>query len=396
MASEDDVALNGGEQTPAPVTPASTEPAPHETAKQTVRRACEQAQARAAEKDEARAPRAPSAPTIEEPTEGSDPGKPTLDRTAYPDGIRTRDQQGRFVRGEGQEPAAQARAAGDEAPEPEQPPSDAPLALRPPPGWSAAARAQFANLPPEVREAVAKREADVASGFQALQHYKGLETYTPIIEGSGINHAEFTKRAVEWEQSLKTNPVGTLLHVAKLGNIDIVRVAQMVQQQAAQQGYQPSPPATAREAVHQGYQQVQAQPDIEALINHKLAEREAHESVNDFLADPDNIHAEAVADDMALLITNGRADDLKQAYDMACWAHPEIRALLIREASAKPASVSETDRARRTASEARAAAKATVGAPSGPRPEKKDDRPPNAPVRYDVRRAYQEVLDRQS
>jgi hypothetical protein len=391
MASEDDAALNGGEQTPAPVSPAPTEPAPPETAKQTVRKAYEQAQAKAAERDEAR--HTPGEKTGSEPrppAEGEEPrrhpqmadGKGNI----VPD--LTRDEQGRFIKREGQEPAP-AQTPVQEAPEPEQQPSGAPLALRPPPGWSAAARAQFAMLPPEVREAVAKREADVASGFQALQHYKGLESYTPMIEGSGINHAEFTKRAVEWEQSLKTNPVGTVLHVAKLGNVDIIRLAQMIHQQGGQQAQNPMPQ-------QQYQQQPQQQPDYKALIHQELAERDAHSSVDEFLSDPENIHAEAVADDMALLITNKRADTLKQAYDMACWAQPEIRALLIREASATPGSVSETDRARRTASEARAAAKATVGAPSGPRPEPKDSRPPNAPVRYDVRRAYQQVLDRQT
>lgn len=397
MAIEnDDAALNGGEQTPAPVTPAipaaPAEPAPHETARQTVRRAFEQAQTKAAERDEQnRAPRAePQMEAVKEPAEGTNEGKPLTDRT--------RDQQGRFVKGEGQEQAPVEKAA-QESPEGAEPVKDEPttgVALRIPPGWSAAARAQYANLPPEVKEAVAKREGEVASGFQALQKYKGLETYTPMIEGSGISHAEFTKRAVEWEQSLKTNPVGTVLHVAKLASVDIVELARQIMQQGGPQAMPPHLRQSAQQVVQQAAAQPQAQPDFRALIHQELAERDAHSSVEDFLSDPKNIHAEAVADDMALLISNKRADNLEQAYEMACWAHPEIRALLIRQASATPAAVSETERARRTASEARAAAKATVGAPSGPRPEKKDDRPSNAPVRYDVRRAYQEVLDRQS
>src|SRR6202046_4136560 len=133
MADIDDVAgLPGGEQTPAPVTPAPSEPAPHETAKQTVRKAFEQAQAKAAEKDEqARAPRAPS---VSEPAaEGTNEGKPGVDRTTYPEGVRPRDPQGRFAKGEGQEPAPAATPA-TEAPEPVEQPTG-PLTLRPPPGW---------------------------------------------------------------------------------------------------------------------------------------------------------------------------------------------------------------------------------------------------------------------
>ena len=386
MASEDDAALEGGEQTPAPApTPAISE-APPTNVRGTVRQAYEQAQAKAVERDERERPRSPQEGTTEGTEPLSDPSKPSIDRS--------RDPHGRFVRGEGQEQPQVEKPVQDAL---EQPPSNAPLSLRPPPGWSAAARAQFGVLPTEVKEAVAKREADVATGMQVLQHYKGLETYTPAIEASGISHAEFTKRAVEWEQSLRTNPIGTLLHVARLGNVDIVRLAQQIQQQSGQQPQQQRSPV--QQAVTQAFQQAnqqapQPQQDFRAIIRQEFAEREAHGAVDDFLSDPKNIHAEAVADDMALLITNGRAEDLQQAYDMACNMHPEIRALLIRQAGANPGSVSETDRARRTASEARAAAKATIGAPSGPRSDQKDDRPPNAPVRYDVRKAYEQVRAR--
>jgi hypothetical protein len=403
MDIEDNVALPGGEQTHAPATPAApAEPAPHETARQTVRQAYEQRKAEAAEREEQkRAPRAAPQTEAPEAAEGTNEGKPLTDRT------RQRDAQGRFV--EDPELQAQVRVGYNEiqekgiqgveaeralnaAKEAEAAKEEPSVALRPPPGWSAAARAQFGLLPPEVKEAVAKREADVAAGMQVLQKYRGLETYTPIIEGSGINHAEFTKRAVEWEQSLRTNPIGTLLHVAKLGNVDIVRLAQQIMQQGGQSQPQMQPQYLPQQQIA-GQQAPQPQ-DFRALIHQELAERDAHSYVDDFLSDPKNIHAEAVADDMALLITNGRADNLEQAYEMACWAHPEIRALLIRQASAPPGAVSETERARRKASEAKAAAKATVGAPSGPRPEQRDTRPPNATVRYDVRRAFEQVRDR--
>ena len=124
MAIENDLAPQGGEQTSTPVTPAvPAEPTPHETARQTVRRAFEEAKARAAERDEGR--RTSGEKTGSEPrapAEGEDPGKPSLDRT------RQRDAQGRFVedpelhaqvraeykriRGEGQEPAPGEKPAG--------------------------------------------------------------------------------------------------------------------------------------------------------------------------------------------------------------------------------------------------------------------------------------------
>jgi len=391
MDLEENVAIEGGEETLAPVTAPAEEAAAPATARDAVRLAFEQAKVKAADQEEERADRAARiASKGDAPApEGEDTGKPTLDRT--------RDPKGKFVKTGATETPAVENAA-HEAPETHQEEAPAAVAgpLKPPPGWSAAARIQFEKLPPEVREAVAKRESEVAAGFQAkeavIQKYKGLETYTPMIEGSGLSHAEFTKRAVEWEQSLKTNPIGTLLHVAKLGNVDIVRLAQQIVQQRGGQPQAQTAPAQQQAAP-------QPQPDIASIVEAKLAEREravaerqAHGTVDQFLSDPKNIHAEAVADDMAFYISTKRADTLEQAYEMACYAHPEIRALLIRQAGANPGAVSETERARRRASEAKAAAKTTVGAPSGLPPNVKKDAHP-ATIRDAVRMAYEKARE---
>ena len=78
MELDNDAALNGGEQTPAPVTPA-----PIADRRDAVRRAFEQAKAKISEQDEARAPRAVR--TDESADEGGqDPGKPATDRTRDP------------------------------------------------------------------------------------------------------------------------------------------------------------------------------------------------------------------------------------------------------------------------------------------------------------------------
>jgi hypothetical protein len=396
MDLEDNVAIEGDDQTSAPVTAPAEEAAAPATARDAVRLAFEQAKVKASDQEEERADRAArSASKGEAPgaNEGEDTGKPTLDRT--------RDPRGKFVKAGATETPSIENAALEAAEAHETPKEEVPSAvagpLKPPPGWSAAARIQFEKLPPEVREAVAKRESEVAAGFQAkeavIQKYKGLETYTPMIEGSGLSHAEFTKRAVEWEQSLKTNPVGTLLHVAKLGNVDIIRLAQQIVQSRG------GPQAQGQPQQQAAPQPQQPQPDIASIVEAKLAEREravaerqAHGTVDQFLADPKNIHAEAVAEDMAFYISTKRADTLEQAYEMACYAHPEIRALLIRQAGANPGAVSETERARRRASEAKAAAKTTIGAPSGLPPNVKKDAHP-ATIRDAVRMAYEKARE---
>ena len=63
---------------------------------------------------------------------------------------------------------------------------------------------------------------------------------------------------------------------------------------------------------------------------------------------------------MGQLISTGQAADLEDAYDKACWANKEIRALLIKQQTPAAPSANAAD----AVSRAKAAAKATGGAPS--------------------------------
>jgi len=67
---------------------------------------------------------------------------------------------------------------------------------------------------------------------------------------------------------------------------------------------------------------------------------------------------------MASLLESGFATDLKQAYDAACWANPEIRDLLIKQQSAGNGAAAQVASKAAAATQARRAAKATTGAPS--------------------------------
>ena len=61
---------------------------------------------------------------------------------------------------------------------------------------------------------------------------------------------------------------------------------------------------------------------------------------------------------MALLLQNGKAESLKDAYEMACWANPETRAILLKsQANSSPSPAAAVQKAK-------AAAKAVGGAPS--------------------------------
>ena len=255
---------------------------------------------------------------------------------------------------------------------------DPPAVLKPPVGWNAQARADFAKLPTHVQQAVAQREAEVNKGFAILAEYKGLEQFTPVIKASGLTHAQFTENAVNWERSLKSNPIHTIMRAAQVGGVDMVRLARDI---VARSGGQPQ----QGQAAQPQPQAIQPQ-QIEQIVERRLtareravAEQKANQTAQEFLADPKNVHAEAVVDDMVALIQAGRAKDLPAAYEMACWARPDIRALLIKQQSA-PANP------RRAADQARSAARTTVGAPTGRPPAAQSALPQTR--RDAVREAY--------
>lgn len=306
-----------------------------------------------------------------------------------------RARDGRFERAadddtKGPPKAAQAPSEGQEkvtAENQEQREPDGALSLKPPVGWNAQARAAYATLPPYVQQAVAQREVDVNKGFAVLQEYKGLEEFTPVIRAAGLTHAQFTKNAVEWERSLQTHPVQTVMHAAQLGRIDMVQLARAILAQHEGQSQQGQPT-----------QQRQPQPlqpqQIEQIVEQRLTAREqvaaeakASQTAQEFLDDPKNVHAEAVVDEMVALIQSGRAVDLPSAYDMAIWARPDIRALLIKQQGSSPSNGNP----RRAADQARLAARATTGAPTGKSPASKSTE--YSSVREAVRAAYASQLE---
>jgi hypothetical protein len=237
-------------------------------------------------------------------------------------------------------------------------------AIKAPSSWSADAKAKFADAPPEVRAAIAKREEEINKGFRVLQDYKGLEQFTPLIRQAGTTHADVLRKAVDYETALRRDPVGTIRYVAQLAGVDLAALANGQPQGRPQQA------------------QPQFRPEmVEQLVNRTLRQREVEGTIEAFLSDPKHMHAETVIDDMVALIETGRASDLKDAYERACWQNPTIREGLIKQASPAPVTAKANP-----ADQARKAARSITGS-STPGPSRgAEARPPSS-----VREALQEA-----
>ena len=62
---------------------------------------------------------------------------------------------------------------------------------------------------------------------------------------------------------------------------------------------------------------------------HEHTQQEAATELDTFTKD--NPHVGTVYADMALLLREGRAETLKEAYEKATWAHPQLRTALLEE-----------------------------------------------------------------
>ncbi len=101
--------------------------------------------------------------------------------------------------------------------------------------------------------------------------------------------------------------------------------------------------------------------------------------IDAFQNDPANLYFENVRDDMAVLLHNGKASDLKEAYDMACWMRPDIRPFL-QTVQAPAVPVQEK------VAQAKRAAVSVTGSPGQSRIPKS-----NGTIEDDIRAAFEEV-----
>lgn len=295
---------------------------------------------RLAAEDTAPAPEAPA------------PSEAPAEIATQPSDGRQRDEHGRFVKKAAE--AAQTPLQAPEAQQAIQPlPTDQtqPQAAQvrpvgPPPGWSVAAKAEFEKLSPAIKEAIAKREEEVSNGFAKLQSYKGLEPYAEQAARANTTLPQVMERFFAAEQLLATDFVSGVQSLCQHFNVN------------------PAALIAAMGGQGRGHQQPQAQPQVRDnrvdALERRLAqyeqerEREAYNGISAeiqaFASKPENKFFENVKPFMAKLLQTEAATTLQDAYEQACWAHPEIRPLLISEQAEARA-----QEAQRKASEARRA-----------------------------------------
>lgn len=287
---------------------------------------------------------------------------------------RERGPDGKFI-------AKQSETVQDTADQPSEAVADpaAKLAIRAPASWSPAAKAGFDKLPPEVQQAVAKREQEIDHGLRRksedLKRYEPLEQLIAprraLWAAQGMDEASAIKTLLAAQDLLEKDPKTGLEYLARSYGVNLASLSAQPQGQAQQP--QPAPDSHPEIATLK-QQLLDLQNQVQTAQTAPIVSQ-----VEAFQNDPANLYFENVRDDMAVLLKNGKATDLKEAYEMACWMRPDIRPFL--QTTQAPAAPTQDK-----AAQARRAAVSVTGSP-GKAPIPKS----NGSIEDDIRAAFEEV-----
>ena len=229
-------------------------------------------------------------------------------------------------------------------------------AVTAPQAWSAAAKARWAELPPELQQEIARREGDFTRGIEQ----KVLEArrhYAPLEQVIGPRREAWARQFGSPERGLQTlveiseqagrDPEGFVRWFAQNSGLDLSRLAQGVANGApadtASGGAKPADQGDPRVALlAQQVGQLQ-----EYLAGEQQARQVENLSslasvVDAFRADPKHEHFDAVAPDVLALIPVVRQampqasapELLKAAYERTIWGDPGIRERLLAKQTA--------------------------------------------------------------
>lgn len=306
---------------------------------------------------------------------------------------------------EGAAEAAEAPVEGEGTPEGQQ------AAVQAPEGFSAEAKAAWAETPPTVQAAIVKREADMTKGVEDLKNkYKELDSaiapHMEAIRRVNQTPAKAVEQLFAWFQALSANPkvaFPALLQSFQQKPEDIFGPG--VAQGQAQPGQPVQPAAEAQPAgdvppaVQKYINEMQAKLEqFNQAFTQKFgnleqtfaAQSQAKTDEQLALWSKDKPHFEAVRQLMANLIAsnavplkNGQVD-LDRAYEMAIYADPTVRTqvLTAQQEAAKKAAVAKAaaekkaqqeaaDKARKTAVSVSGAAPGAPGTPGKPTGKRK-------------------------
>ena len=243
---------------------------------------------------------------------------------------RVRDDQGRFAEKAKEAKPRETLTLKDKAPAVDNaaPAAPAAPAVKPPDGWTATAKAKFATLEPDIQAEIVRRETDMHRQFTTQDQDRTLgkgirETAAPYLA---------TIRAEGGDEKQAFAQFLNYAHIMRSGTPS--QKAQALQAVAQQYNVELGQPLQQAPQNQQFENALQRLDRLERERQEEIQQRQVQEhstltgEIEAFKAEPGHEHFEAVKTFMGTLLQSGQASTLKEAYDQAIWANPEIRSTL--------------------------------------------------------------------
>ncbi len=205
-------------------------------------------------------------------------------------------------------------------------------AISPPANWKGAGKVEWNRLPKAVQQEISQdyaRTTETQTKLSQLESAIGPER-AQVLSATYGSVGQGLQNLFAISDLATKNPTGFVLWFAQQRGINL---AQMVGQ-ATEQGQQP---AQAPDPVMQRLSQLETFIQTNLQQQQQSATAPILSEIQRFSSDPANPWFNDVADDINALLKENRvkgaspSERLKNAYDMACWANPEVREKLIED-----------------------------------------------------------------
>lgn len=275
---------------------------------------------------------------------------------------RARDEKGKFVKA-GEKPEAKPTTEG----QPEKAAAQQPNSLPPPPNWKGDGKIRWNKLPLPIQQELIndyKARQELEGKYSALDSI--LAPRRQMLAATYGDEANALKQLFALSDYAQKDPAGFLQFFARQRGIDISALTgqRASQVQDGPQAPQDDPRLASVMSELTGLKQqlthfTQSQQDAQR--------QEAQRDIDAFFSDPKFPYAQDVRSDMAILIGNGRAKNLEDAYEQAKWLNPSVRERILAEQAQE-----QQRKQLEIANSAKRAAVSVSGAPGGtggiPRP----------------------------
>ena len=212
----------------------------------------------------------------------------------------------------------------------------------PPTTWTAEAKSKYSDLPSWAKKEVHKREEDVLRGITNLKQQgefatrieKTIAPYQAMLSSKGVQPEQAVSAMLNTLYTLETaspqQKAALIRDLATRYNADMSVLSSAPDPKQAELSRYIAP---LEQQVRQLQQVIQSQQQSgqQAALNQANAEIEEFATALDESGKPKHPYFSNVSDIMVSFIESGRATTLKDAYDLAAWSDPSVRALLLSE-----------------------------------------------------------------